>query len=588
MTETRLNPDGVMEEVEWIDVKGWEDLYAVNQFGEVKSYSRLVNGPRGGQRRTNEIILKPKVREEDGFMSVTFQIKDDYGGQRKNYYIISRLVAEAFLGFDKEDHDYYISYYDHNTRNVYYKNLEITTPNIVHSVRRIGCDPPVERPITIVFEDGSKAKYSSITHAARCLGLSSMPIRKRIDADGRMIHGFSCRDTTEDESKLNLPSTVMSAELWAEKCPVSNVVGSKLNQDDEMEELIWVDVKGYEGLYAVNQFGEVRSYSRTIIKDDGSDVYLHGRILVGMRNKETGAVMVNLFLDKIQSSHNVRRLVAEAFLGLNRSDKSLYVTNKHGAPDDNYYKNIEVVPMREVLSVRNMGREIVVCKSVRCTDRSGKSLTFKTVTEAAKHFNLVDKATITNRAKHPDKFYKGWRWSYHNLPAQLLLSKDDRDQAVRASIEKGLSDRAIMKLHHVSSMGLKNIRNPVVKDKPAPGGGRVSHGGKYVATLEEINEKISTIFEDSYKFPHIETEYVSTRSIITAICPIHGEFKVKLKDILTSKTGCQKCAPERSRLSRKHGQEESLKMMIKTYTTINKRASVKPSKTVIRSSKKLP
>lgn len=66
-----------------------------------------------------------------------------------------------------------------------------------------------------------------------------------------------------------------------------------------MEE-IWKDIEGFEGLYQVSSFGRVKS------------LYTN-RILKGMKDT-IGYLKVNLYKNKIASTKNIHRLVAEAFI----------------------------------------------------------------------------------------------------------------------------------------------------------------------------------------------------------------------------------------------------------------------------------
>ena len=63
---------------------------------------------------------------------------------------------------------------------------------------------------------------------------------------------------------------------------------------------IWKDVKGYEGVYQVSNFGRVKRVTT-------------GRILKGGKDKY-GYLIVNLYKNSVGSIKTIHRLVAEAFI----------------------------------------------------------------------------------------------------------------------------------------------------------------------------------------------------------------------------------------------------------------------------------
>ena len=73
---------------------------------------------------------------------------------------------------------------------------------------------------------------------------------------------------------------------------------------------IWKDIKGYEGLYQVSNIGNVRSlmFRNNKIKKK------RNKPLLMKYSKRSGYYIVNLRKNSIRKSHQVHRLVAEAFL----------------------------------------------------------------------------------------------------------------------------------------------------------------------------------------------------------------------------------------------------------------------------------
>lgn len=52
-------------------IKGYENLYAVNEFGNVKSYSRTFTNNKGYKCTTKERILIPQIRNSYLFVRLS-------------------------------------------------------------------------------------------------------------------------------------------------------------------------------------------------------------------------------------------------------------------------------------------------------------------------------------------------------------------------------------------------------------------------------------------------------------------------------------------------------------------------------------
>ncbi|MGL5345738.1 MAG: NUMOD4 domain-containing protein [Peptostreptococcaceae bacterium] len=102
---------------------------------------------------------------------------------------------------------------------------------------------------------------------------------------------------------------------------------------------IWRDVAGYEGLYEVSNFGNVRSLDR--IREDklGKRYRLKGRVL-SLTNTSTGYFKVELTdLERKIKSFKVHRLVASSFIE-NEFNKP-FVNHIDGNPKNNNVINLE-------------------------------------------------------------------------------------------------------------------------------------------------------------------------------------------------------------------------------------------------------
>lgn len=106
-----------MKEI-WKDIEGYEGLYQVSNYGNIKSLSRVVKNAYG-IHRTEEKILKPQMKKK-GY----FQIQLSKDGKQKHYQV-HRLVALAFV---PNINNYpCINHKDENKSNNHVNNLEWCT-----------------------------------------------------------------------------------------------------------------------------------------------------------------------------------------------------------------------------------------------------------------------------------------------------------------------------------------------------------------------------------------------------------------------------------------------------------------------------
>ncbi len=112
-----------------------------------------------------------------------------------------------------------------------------------------------------------------------------------------------------------------------------------------MEE-IWKEIIGYEGLYEVSNYGNIKSISRTITK--GNITYVTKDKLLKQSVDTVGYPYVNLSDYKKQKTFRVHQLVAVAFLNHtpNKYD-GLLVDHIDGNKLNNHLSNLQLVTNRK-------------------------------------------------------------------------------------------------------------------------------------------------------------------------------------------------------------------------------------------------
>jgi hypothetical protein len=104
-----------MEEV-WKDVPGYEDLYQVSSYGNVRSLDRYVNSRNGSRKPVNGQILKQE-KTKSGYLQVPLS----KCGRHKRFKV-HRLVACAFIGNPLNLPQ--VNHKDENKLNNHVENLE--------------------------------------------------------------------------------------------------------------------------------------------------------------------------------------------------------------------------------------------------------------------------------------------------------------------------------------------------------------------------------------------------------------------------------------------------------------------------------
>lgn len=103
----------------------------------------------------------------------------------------------------------------------------------------------------------------------------------------------------------------------------------------------WKDIKGYEGLYRVSNYGRVKSIERWVYYADGRKYLYKSRIMKLRKNSNNDYLIVSLTIDGIHTKYLVHRLVAEAFIP--NPHNYPQVNHKDCNPQNNKVENLEWV-----------------------------------------------------------------------------------------------------------------------------------------------------------------------------------------------------------------------------------------------------
>jgi hypothetical protein len=188
---------------------------------------------------------------------------------------------------------------------------------------------------------------------------------------------------------------------------------------------IWVDVKGYEGLYQISNLGNVKKLKR-MMRTKNNKILSYEEIILKPVANSSGYFRVTLIdCCGIKKKHFIHRLVATAFCP--RSPRSNVVNHKDNNPANNASCNLEWVTQSENIchAVRqnrmNFSKEWLAqqngaTRSVPVVGTNlitGEKVYYSSMAEAEK--DGFNDANISACCKGSRKTHNGFRWEYQKV-----------------------------------------------------------------------------------------------------------------------------------------------------------------------------
>lgn len=176
---------------QWKDIKNYEGMYQISNYGRVKSLDRLSS---------NGHLIKSRYMKVSKKNNDYLYVGLSKSGVQKKYFI-HRLVALAFID---NPHDFpQINHIDENKTNNYYKNLEWCTQKYNNNYgtkverqvnntdytkikRKMKC----KKVMQLSLKDEIIKIYPSARAAARQLNISQGDISKIASGKGNTYKGF--------------------------------------------------------------------------------------------------------------------------------------------------------------------------------------------------------------------------------------------------------------------------------------------------------------------------------------------------------------------------------------------------------------
>lgn len=156
-----------MENEIWKDIPGYEGVFQVSNFGNIRSLSRVVRCAErlGGYRKKGEKIIKHDIAR-NGYHRVTLRLC-----KKERKFLVHRLVAETFVENPKNLPQ--VNHKDENKGNNNASNLEWCTAkynsNFGERTRRTAIAK--YKPISMFDKDGNLIRhFDSIKEAEAYIG----------------------------------------------------------------------------------------------------------------------------------------------------------------------------------------------------------------------------------------------------------------------------------------------------------------------------------------------------------------------------------------------------------------------------------
>lgn len=130
---------------------------------------------------------------------------------------------------------------------------------------------------------------------------------------------------------------------------------------------IWKNIKGFEGLYQVSNYGRVKSLQRKVRWRNGTRTINERVLHFGYDKNYQGYQIVVLSKNGICKTYKVHRLVAEAFIP--NPDKLPQVNHKDESKENNHCTNLEWCSRSYNINYGNRNKS--VSKSVLQFDMNG-------------------------------------------------------------------------------------------------------------------------------------------------------------------------------------------------------------------------
>lgn len=183
------------------------------------------------------------------------------------------------------------------------------------------------------------------------------------------------------------------------------------------KQIEWRDVPGYEGLYQVSEFGDVKALAKTV-PHGRSKMRPYPERVMNLRKNNFGYLSIELSKNGEQKNLKVHRLVAMAFVPNSDPKRLIHIDHLDMDKTNNHYSNLEWVTQEEN-SHRAKAKGAYQTpgqrkkeKPIEAVFQDGTILYFERIKDAKEHFEIAGKGVIPNRLNGIHKDWEGIVFRY--------------------------------------------------------------------------------------------------------------------------------------------------------------------------------
>lgn len=384
-----------MEEV-WKDIAGYEGVYQVSNFGQVKTVERMVYNPGvlgdGEYRKVPEKLKAHNLMR--GYHCVSLCLN-----KRVKVYRIARLVMDAF-GTPAPSEKHQITYLDGNKDNLCISNLAWMLPaDVMKLANKNGRIKPQTEEHRKAISEKTKERWKDESY--RQFEVNRMRNRWN-DPAIRQKTLESMRKAGEKRRERN--AAIKAALPKPEPYHVPDLPGE-----------VWADLPGHEGNYMVSTFGRVKSVDRILPHKEHGTWHIKERILkenrVSPGKKKYRSVELHIGNGKMVPVR-VHRAVAEAFIP--NPDNLPQVNHIDGDTENNHVSNLEWVTEKQNMEHAwrtGLCENIVKAKSKPVINLDTGER-FSSALEADKHYSGKHTGAVSCAARGKHRIAYGYRWAF--------------------------------------------------------------------------------------------------------------------------------------------------------------------------------
>lgn len=267
----------------------------------------------------------------------------------------------------------------------------------------------------------------------------------------------------------------------------------------------WEDIRDFEGLYQVSNYGRIKSLERERESRWNKNVLLPERImrpkLVKRQNKHIGTdlytLMITLSKERIRYNFSIGRLVYDCFIErFDINDRSIFIglrdyDGRNLRPENLYKTNISQLKSRSHIHGRSQSHLSVLSKTVTQFDEQGNPIAiYESAYEAWKKTGINNRG-ISKAANGGIYVFKGFFWRFGSHKKKLNISGITKDSP---EVNAGLAKRIGIDLKDKDNvppclnLSLQTMKGERWKDIPGyEGYYQVSSYGR-VKTMARISE----------------------------------------------------------------------------------------------------